>query len=156
VLAAKGVSIKVWNRQNKYGWTPLTIAEGHPFGNFKPSAVTVAPFNKVMRAAGIIPLSDSKTTGVKISLHPARRLRLFLQPQLHVAREVPLRHQKYAELGVGGIAGGSPRGGVLVAVKDSARNSSRYRSVKLKRLDSIRSSCGAVWERIWWNRPGAA
>jgi ankyrin repeat protein len=48
-LAAKGASIDVWNRKNKQGWTPLTIAEGHRFGNFKPSAVTVAAFHRVMR-----------------------------------------------------------------------------------------------------------
>jgi len=66
LLAAKGADIKVWNRKNKYGWTPLTIAEGHRFGNFKPSAVTVAAFHKVMRAAGVVPASDSKAAGVKI------------------------------------------------------------------------------------------
>jgi ankyrin repeat protein len=66
LLAARGADIKVWNRKNKYGWTPLTIAEGHRFGNFKPSPVTVAAFHKVMRAAGIIPVSDSKAAGVKI------------------------------------------------------------------------------------------
>ena len=32
-LAAKGAKIDVWNRKNKYGWTPLTIAEGYRFGN---------------------------------------------------------------------------------------------------------------------------
>ena len=42
LLADKGAKIDVWNRQNKYGWTPLTIARGYRFGNFKPSAVTVA------------------------------------------------------------------------------------------------------------------
>jgi hypothetical protein len=52
-LAAKGAKIEIWNRKNKHGWTPLTIAEGHRFGNFKPSPVTVAAFRKVMSAAGI-------------------------------------------------------------------------------------------------------
>lgn len=51
-LAAKGARMEIWNRKNKYGWTPLTIAEGHRFGNFKPSAVTVAAFRKVMAAKG--------------------------------------------------------------------------------------------------------
>jgi len=54
-LAAKGAKIEVWNRPNKHGWTPLTIAEGHRFGNFKPSAVTVAAFHRVMTAAGVKP-----------------------------------------------------------------------------------------------------
>jgi ankyrin repeat protein len=47
-LADKGARIDVWNRQNKFGWTPLTIAEGHRFGNFKPSPDTVAAFHRVM------------------------------------------------------------------------------------------------------------
>src|SRR5207248_349454 len=34
-LAGHGAKIEVWNRKNKYGWTPLTIAEGYRFGNFK-------------------------------------------------------------------------------------------------------------------------
>ena len=37
-LADKGAKIEVWNHKNKYGWTPLLIAEGHRVGNFKPSA----------------------------------------------------------------------------------------------------------------------
>jgi ankyrin repeat protein len=47
-LAAKGAKIEIWNRKNKSGWTPLTIAEGHRFGNFKPSRVTVAELMRVM------------------------------------------------------------------------------------------------------------
>jgi len=27
-LAARGADIKTWNRPNRYGWTPLLIAEG--------------------------------------------------------------------------------------------------------------------------------
>jgi hypothetical protein len=52
-LAAKGAKPEIWNRKNKQGWTPLTIAEGHRFGNFKPSAVTVAAFHRVMTAVGL-------------------------------------------------------------------------------------------------------
>jgi ankyrin repeat protein len=54
-LVAKGARIEVWNRPNKQGWTPLTIAYGHRFGNYKPSPVTVAAFHKVMKAAGVQP-----------------------------------------------------------------------------------------------------
>src|SRR5207248_2550077 len=36
-LADKGARIDIWNRKNKFGWTPLRIAEGYRFGNFKPS-----------------------------------------------------------------------------------------------------------------------
>ena len=52
LLAGKGAKIEIWNRKNKFGWTPLTIAEGHRFGNFKPSPDTIAAFHRVMSAAG--------------------------------------------------------------------------------------------------------
>ena len=41
-LAEHGADIEIWNQQNKFGWTPLTIARGYRFGNFKPSPVTEA------------------------------------------------------------------------------------------------------------------
>lgn len=47
-LALNGARIDVWNQKNRHGWTPLTIAEGHRFGNFKPSPETVAAFRRVM------------------------------------------------------------------------------------------------------------
>jgi ankyrin repeat protein len=54
-LASKGARIEVWNRKNRFGWTPLTIAEGYRFGNYKPSPPTIAAFRKVMLAAGVTP-----------------------------------------------------------------------------------------------------
>ena len=33
-LAGKGAKIEIWNRSNKFGWTPLAIAVGYRFGNF--------------------------------------------------------------------------------------------------------------------------
>jgi ankyrin repeat protein len=54
-LADKGARIEVWNRKNKYGWTPLLIAEGHRPGNFKPSPETIAALHRVMLAAGTKP-----------------------------------------------------------------------------------------------------
>ena len=54
-LADKGAKIEVWNTRNKFGWTPLTIARGYRFGNFKPSDVTVAAIVEVMLAAGVVP-----------------------------------------------------------------------------------------------------
>ncbi len=54
-LAEKGADIEVWNQNNKHGWTPLTIAQGYRFGNFKPSAVTVSAFHRVFDAAGVSP-----------------------------------------------------------------------------------------------------
>ena len=56
LLADKGARIEVWNRKNKYGWTPLSIAEGHRPGNFKPSPETIAALHSVMLAAGVSPL----------------------------------------------------------------------------------------------------
>jgi hypothetical protein len=54
-LAARGAKIDVWNREDKFGWTPLAIAIGYRFGNFKPSADTEAALREVMIAAGVTP-----------------------------------------------------------------------------------------------------
>jgi ankyrin repeat protein len=54
-LADKGAKIDLWNRKNKYGWTPLLIAEGFRPGNFKPSTETNEALRRVMRAAGVTP-----------------------------------------------------------------------------------------------------
>jgi uncharacterized protein len=54
-LADKGAKVEIWNQKNKYGWTPLMIAEGHRPGNFKPSAETIAAFHRVMLAGGVTP-----------------------------------------------------------------------------------------------------
>jgi ankyrin repeat protein len=54
-LAGKGAKIETWNRANKFGWTPLAIAAGYRFGNFKPSAETEAALREVMLAAGVKP-----------------------------------------------------------------------------------------------------
>ena len=54
-LADHGAKIETWNTKNKYGWTPLMIAEGHRPGNFKPSAETVEALHKVMLAASVKP-----------------------------------------------------------------------------------------------------
>jgi ankyrin repeat protein len=55
LLASKGAKIDVWNKENRFGWTPLAIAVGYRFGNFKPSAETEAAVREVMLAAGVIP-----------------------------------------------------------------------------------------------------
>jgi ankyrin repeat protein len=54
-LASKGAKIDVWNKEDKFGWTPLAIAVGYRFGNFKPSDVTEAAIREVMIAAGVTP-----------------------------------------------------------------------------------------------------
>jgi ankyrin repeat protein len=52
-LATHGAKVEIWNRKNKQGWTPLIIAEGHRFGNYKPSPVTVAAIRQVLARAGL-------------------------------------------------------------------------------------------------------
>ena len=54
-IAAKGARIDLWNRDDKFGWTPLAIAVGYRFGNFKPSPETEAAVREVMIAAGVTP-----------------------------------------------------------------------------------------------------
>jgi ankyrin repeat protein len=54
-LAVKGAKIELWNRNDKFGWTPLAIAVGYRFGNFKPSPETEAAVREVMIAAGVTP-----------------------------------------------------------------------------------------------------
>jgi len=50
-LAEHGADIDIWNRKNKYGWTPLQIAEGHRPGNFKPAPATIDAIKSVLDAA---------------------------------------------------------------------------------------------------------
>jgi ankyrin repeat protein len=54
-LVAKGARIDLWNRTDKFGWTPLAIAAGYRFGNFKPSPETEAAVRELMIAAGVTP-----------------------------------------------------------------------------------------------------
>jgi uncharacterized protein len=54
-LDARGAKIELWNRENKRGWTPLLIAEGHRYGNFKPSFETIDAIKDVMLAHGLTP-----------------------------------------------------------------------------------------------------
>ena len=57
-LAAKGADIEIWNRKNRFGWTPLVIATGYRFGNFKPSPVTIEALHRVMIEAGVLPPAE--------------------------------------------------------------------------------------------------
>lgn len=54
-LASKGARVEVWNKPDRFGWTPLAIAVGYRFGNFKPSPETEAAVRAVMIAAGVTP-----------------------------------------------------------------------------------------------------
>jgi ankyrin repeat protein len=49
LLADRGASAEVWNRKNKFGWTPLEIAQGHRPGNFRPAPDTIAAVEKAAR-----------------------------------------------------------------------------------------------------------
>lgn len=55
LLAARDADVAVWNRPNRWGWTPLMIAEGHRPGNFRPAPETIAAVKEVMLAAGVTP-----------------------------------------------------------------------------------------------------
>lgn len=55
LFAEHRADIKIWNRKNKFGWTPLMIAQGHRPGNFRPAPDTIAAIERVMRAEGIEP-----------------------------------------------------------------------------------------------------
>jgi ankyrin repeat protein len=54
-LAAKGAKIDLWNKDDKFGWTPLAIAVGYRFGNFKPSPETEAAIREEMIRGGVTP-----------------------------------------------------------------------------------------------------
>jgi len=72
-LADKGAKIEIWNQKNKYGWTPLMIAEGHRPGNFKPSAETIAALHRVMLAAGVSPPINATPVSTESNEHyPAK------------------------------------------------------------------------------------
>lgn len=61
-LAEHGADIKVWNRANKLGLTPLKIAYGYRPGNFRPSPDTIAAIQRAMLSAGVTPPDDDKLT----------------------------------------------------------------------------------------------
>jgi len=65
-LVDQGAKIDVWNRTNKWGWTPLRIAQGYRPGNFRPSAEMIEAIERVMRTAGVKPpenehIAENKT-----------------------------------------------------------------------------------------------
>ena len=78
-LADKGAKIEIWNRKNKYGWTPLLIAQGHRPGNFKPSAETIAALHHVMLAAGVSPLTNATPASAEsVEDYPAKEAKKSL------------------------------------------------------------------------------
>lgn len=69
LLAESGAAIEVWNQRNKYGWTPLTIARGYRFGNFKPSPVTVAAIETIMLAEGVRPPTEEEEDAKAVDIY---------------------------------------------------------------------------------------
>ena len=61
ILVDRGAKIEVWNKKNRSGWTPLAIAQGYRFGNFKPSPPTEAALRKVFAKAGVQPEEFNKS-----------------------------------------------------------------------------------------------
>ena len=55
LLTDRGADINTWNQKNKYGWSPLLIAQGFRPGNFKPSHPTINAIEEIMLAAGVTP-----------------------------------------------------------------------------------------------------
>lgn len=49
LLAERGANPAVWDRKNKWGWTPLMIAQGHRPGNFRPAPETMAAIERALR-----------------------------------------------------------------------------------------------------------
>ena len=53
LLADNNADSDIWRQKNKYGWTPLFIAEGYRPGNFKPGPATIEALRQVMIEAGV-------------------------------------------------------------------------------------------------------
>lgn len=62
-LADQGANPAVWNTKNRFGSTPLMLAQGYRPGNFKPSQETVDAIQRVLIATGI-PLPRETAPGV--------------------------------------------------------------------------------------------
>ena len=59
-LADHGAEVKIWHRKNRWGWTPLLIAQGYRKGNFRPDVATITTLERIMRAAGVTPPAPGK------------------------------------------------------------------------------------------------
>ena len=62
-LAEKGADINIWHKKNSAGWTPLIIARGYRWGNFKPSPPTIEALKQVMLARGVTPTFEPAKSG---------------------------------------------------------------------------------------------
>jgi ankyrin repeat protein len=66
-LAKNGAKVEVWNNKNKFGSTPLMLAQGYRPGNFKPSFETIDAVQRVMLAAGVALPTNTAPTVLKNS-----------------------------------------------------------------------------------------
>jgi ankyrin repeat protein len=48
-LSECGADPKIWNKENKYGWTPLEIAHGNRPGSVKPSPETIRAIEQALK-----------------------------------------------------------------------------------------------------------
>jgi ankyrin repeat protein len=53
LLAERGADPAIWSKANRFGRTPLYIAEGHSGRLPRPDAPTIAAISKLMREAGL-------------------------------------------------------------------------------------------------------
>ena len=60
LLVERGADAKVWNRKNKWGWTPLLIAEGHRPGNFRPEPESIAAIQGLIQVEGVTPETEER------------------------------------------------------------------------------------------------
>ena len=67
LLADNGAKVDVWNKKNKFGSTPLMLAQGYRPGNFKPSFETTDAIQRVMLAAGVVPPTNTAPTVLRNS-----------------------------------------------------------------------------------------
>ena len=54
-LDENGADIAVWNKKNKYNWTPLLITQGFRPGNFRPIQYSEEAMAKIMLSHGVQP-----------------------------------------------------------------------------------------------------
>lgn len=59
LLSDRGAKVDIWNQKNKWGWTPLMIAQGHRPGNFRPAPETIAVIEQALRAGTTAPADEA-------------------------------------------------------------------------------------------------
>src|SRR5262249_26429226 len=70
LLAETGARVEVCDRQDKYGWPPLSIGAGDRAGNFQPSPETIDAIRRVMDAAGVSPRPSPAPPGPRVEYPP--------------------------------------------------------------------------------------